>query len=582
MSLYRQWFNGQQGQKTNLPQLELTCWLQVFPSQPSWMLRLWKLHPWSLPLFLCEEEIRLSHHFILMLGLLTCQRLILFISTLLSIMDYPSASTLAFLPLTALSHLRIMLLLIYFDLSLTRWLLMNLVLIAILDHSLKHKLQSSLALSKLLLCPSFLNPIYWMSFILSKITLFPILLHLVTLQSIILFPLMISHAPGAHLMSCVLKSFYCLQDLRAAFKMYLRPIKILELILLNSPEQWYACQRLTSPLTLMLHLVRLLDAELMAWLLMLVLTSSMQKALAHCQNGLMIIVFSEYSSLGLQSTTLVDLNSTTISLHKGDSTSLVAACGGRANPCLMANMKKLMKIVLSLSKTCPILPHIFLPALILPTISMMLMLYQMTLTFPGNTRRTSLSPLCFPLEVSYGILIHSQLHSYLRRRKKYVSLIKEWLANDIHVLSDVESLYGKLLYVCCVIPIGRAYFTNLEKFLTISHDCPFLPWCALRGTKFNLNWWLSQLLSNLAHPIPGPCAIFDLNAFSDTSSGTSVAIVIRNRWQAWWLLPGWKSSEHNIQWAKGVGGFKLLVWAIAMQDTYTNCFHVMLYQKQSL
>ncbi len=161
------------------------------------------------------------------------------------------------------------------------------------------------------------------------------------------------------------------------------------------------------------------------------------------------------------------------------------------------------------------------------------------------------------------------------KREKYVSSIKEWLTNDVHVLSDVESLYGKLLHVCRVIPMGRAYLTNLEKFLAISHDRPFLPRRAPRGTEFNLNWWLSQLLSNPARPIPGPCAVFDLDAFSDASSGTGVAIVIGNRWRAWRLLPGWKSSERDIQWAEGVG-FELLVRTIAMQGTYTNCFPTML------
>ncbi|SJL06821.1 uncharacterized protein ARMOST_10163 [Armillaria ostoyae] len=155
----------------------------------------------------------------------------------------------------------------------------------------------------------------------------------------------------------------------------------------------------------------------------------------------------------------------------------------------------------------------------------------------------------------------------LQKHEKYITLIQNWLATKVHILSDVESLYGKLLHVCRIIPMGRAYLTNLEKFLAISNNRPFLPRRAQRGTEFDLNWWLSQLLSNPSRPIPGPCAVTDFAAFSDASSGTGIAIVIGDRWHAWRLLPGWKSDERDIQWAEGVG-FELLVRAIATQGTY--------------
>ncbi|SJL14250.1 uncharacterized protein ARMOST_17706 [Armillaria ostoyae] len=61
------------------------------------------------------------------------------------------------------------------------------------------------------------------------------------------------------------------------------------------------------------------------------------------------------------------------------------------------------------------------------------------------------------------------------KREKYIATIHDWLATNVHILSDIQSLYRKLLHTTRVIPMGRAYLTNLEKFLTIAYDRPFLP-----------------------------------------------------------------------------------------------------------
>jgi len=45
---------------------------------------------------------------------------------------------------------------------------------------------------------------------------------------------------------------------------------------------------------------------------------------------------------------------------------------------------------------------------------------------------------------------------------KYLEAIACWHQCDGHVLQDVQSLYGKLLHTCTVIPRGRAYLTGLE------------------------------------------------------------------------------------------------------------------------
>jgi hypothetical protein len=75
-----------------------------------------------------------------------------------------------------------------------------------------------------------------------------------------------------------------------------------------------------------------------------------------------------------------------------------------------------------------------------------------------------------------------------------------------------------------------------------------------------LSWWSTKLASPLSRPIPAPLKLIDLHAFSDASSGISIAIFIQGRWRAWCLISGWQSLDgsQDIGWAKVVG-FKLFV-----------------------
>jgi hypothetical protein len=144
------------------------------------------------------------------------------------------------------------------------------------------------------------------------------------------------------------------------------------------------------------------------------------------------------------------------------------------------------------------------------------------------------------------------------KKKKYIDAIKNWATCPTHVLEDVQKLYGKLLHASLVVPMGRAYLTNLETMLSSFSNCPFVPHHAPCDTANNLIWWKDTLSSPvLSRPIPGPSSLVDLQAYSDASSGVGVAITIGNKWRAWRLLPGWKSDNRDIGWAEAVG-FKLL------------------------
>jgi hypothetical protein len=147
------------------------------------------------------------------------------------------------------------------------------------------------------------------------------------------------------------------------------------------------------------------------------------------------------------------------------------------------------------------------------------------------------------------------------KKAKYLLAITQWLSSPTHPLDEVEELYGKLIHVSLIVPMGRAYLTNLETMLGIFHDSPHKPRTPPADTADDLRWWESILKRpHLFRAIPGPCEVHDCSAFSDASSGTGIAIVINGRWRAWRLLPGWDRGDRDIGWAEAVG-FELLVYA---------------------
>ncbi|TFY51482.1 hypothetical protein EVJ58_g10540, partial [Rhodofomes roseus] len=145
---------------------------------------------------------------------------------------------------------------------------------------------------------------------------------------------------------------------------------------------------------------------------------------------------------------------------------------------------------------------------------------------------------------------------------KYRTAIAKWRASRTHVLEEVQKLYGKLLHASMVVTDGRSYLTNLESMLSIFHNNPFMPRTPPRGTMEDIEWWdVALARTDLARPIPGPQSIQRLEAFSDASSGTGIAIVINGHWRAWTLRDGWKRDGRDIAWAEAVG-FELLVYCL--------------------
>jgi hypothetical protein len=163
------------------------------------------------------------------------------------------------------------------------------------------------------------------------------------------------------------------------------------------------------------------------------------------------------------------------------------------------------------------------------------------------------------------------------KKQKYLAAIATWESRPRHTLFQVRSLYGKLAHASLVVPAGRAYLTELEAMLSLFSDRPLVPHTPPHACAADLRWWSATLQQpSVSRPIPGPCEVLDLNAFSDASSGMGVAIWINGQWRAWRLIPGWKADNRDIGWAEAIG-FEFLVLAIIQSHGPTSNPHFKVY-----
>ena len=152
-----------------------------------------------------------------------------------------------------------------------------------------------------------------------------------------------------------------------------------------------------------------------------------------------------------------------------------------------------------------------------------------------------------------------------KKKEKYTHAVVQWRRKKTHTLEEVESLYGKLLHTCLIVPEGRAFLTNLESMIGIFHDSPHKPRHPPRRTDVDLLWWLRTLGKPvLTRDIPGAQEVIDVQAFSDASSSVRIGIVVRGRWRAWALIPGWSNEGRNILWAEAVG-MELLIRSVVRE-----------------
>ena len=75
------------------------------------------------------------------------------------------------------------------------------------------------------------------------------------------------------------------------------------------------------------------------------------------------------------------------------------------------------------------------------------------------------------------------------KKEKYTQAMLAWRQRVTHTLEDTRKLYGKLLYVCHIVPQGRAYLTVFEKMMASFHERPFTPRHPPKDLIEDLRWW---------------------------------------------------------------------------------------------
>ena len=148
------------------------------------------------------------------------------------------------------------------------------------------------------------------------------------------------------------------------------------------------------------------------------------------------------------------------------------------------------------------------------------------------------------------------------KQAKYLAAVSAWQSKRTHDLHEAQKLHGKLIHASLIIPSGRAYLTNLERFLGIFDDKPFMPKTPPHHTQDDILWWKTTLSGpTISRPIPGPCAVHDFQAYSDASTSHGIGIIIKGSWRAWKLIPGWDHDGRDIGWAESIG-FEFLIRSI--------------------
>lgn len=111
---------------------------------------------------------------------------------------------------------------------------------------------------------------------------------------------------------------------------------------------------------------------------------------------------------------------------------------------------------------------------------------------------------------------------------------------------------GFLSWVTFVYPDGRAYLTNLCKFISgFRHNLE----TRHPGHQVfsDLRWWSAQLsTASVSRSLIARGDPIDMGFWMDASSNWGISLMCKGRWAAWKWLEGWRSEQREIGWAEGV------------------------------
>lgn len=141
------------------------------------------------------------------------------------------------------------------------------------------------------------------------------------------------------------------------------------------------------------------------------------------------------------------------------------------------------------------------------------------------------------------------------KRLKYLAKAEGFLdriASGPVLMKDAMAVNGTLSHVAFVYPHGRAYLTNLSRFISTFHS-EFAPRRPPPSVTFDLRWWISTLsVRGVARTLTPRGRPRDLGIWVDASTSWGVGIIIDGRWAGWRLVGGWHGESRDIGWAEMV------------------------------
>jgi hypothetical protein len=154
------------------------------------------------------------------------------------------------------------------------------------------------------------------------------------------------------------------------------------------------------------------------------------------------------------------------------------------------------------------------------------------------------------------------------KRSKFLARVRSFIAsfrNDRCSLHDVQVIHGTLCHITFVYPEGRSHLPALSNFAATfkGHE-----WKRHRpGAKVfaALGWWEAELTKpDFFRQLHRRREAEDIGIFVDASTDWGVGILIRGRWDAWTLRPGWSAPGRHNTWLETLA-IELTVYAIERQ-----------------
>lgn len=139
------------------------------------------------------------------------------------------------------------------------------------------------------------------------------------------------------------------------------------------------------------------------------------------------------------------------------------------------------------------------------------------------------------------------------KRLRYVEKLRPWTRGAKFTREQAESVLGTLVHCSLALPDGRDRLPSLSKFTSsFSHSAsPFSRRCPNASTLEDVAWWSTQLSKPFCgSKLAKPPAMSPIQFYVDASTSWGIGVVFDGMWQAWKLLPGWRTNGRDIGWAE--------------------------------